>query len=73
MRRMTAREIAYYAERQREADERTEKKAMCHSIVALTAVAVTPVICLSVTEITYVQLGIFTVVVAAALYFICKV
>ena len=72
MRRMTAAEIAYYAEKQKEADKRANKKAMCHGIVALTAILTVPVLCIA-TEISFFHIGLFIGVVIAAIYFIFKV
>ena len=50
MRRMTASELAYYAEKQKEADKRETKKSMCHGIMALIAILIVPVIAVA-TEI----------------------
>ena len=72
MKRMTEAEMHYYAEKQKEADKRANKKAMCHGIVALTAILTVPVICIA-TEISFVHIGLFIGTVIAAIYFVCKV
>lgn len=72
MRRMTEAEMHYYAEKQKQADKKAVKKAMCHGIVALTAILTVPVLCIA-TEISFFHIGLFIGVVIAAIYFIFKV
>ena len=72
MRRMTPNEIAYYAEKQREADKKAVRKAMCHGIVALIAILAIPVACLSI-NINFIHIGLFIGIVIAAIYFVYKV
>lgn len=65
MRRMTAREITYYAEKQREADQRKEKREMCHGMAILTASGVIPVLVMATeNSILIASTGIASIIVA---------
>ena len=71
MRRMTAAEVEYYAEKQREADERAAKKDIYHGMALLIAASVVPVLCMA-TENNILCLSSAILISIIALYFICK-
>ena len=71
MRRMTAAEVEYYTEKQREADERAAKKDIYHGIALLITASVVPVLCMA-TENSILCLSSAILISIMALYFICK-